>query len=676
MLRTIAIAVLVMTAAPLLAAPMQQDFDAAQALLDAGQYTQSRDAFRALNARFAATSTSRAATIVRARLGSALINSGDPDAAIPLLDAAIAGFDKPTPEDREEREFTRNERGRAEEAQGNLDAAAASYRAALATKLFPVDSDLEIALRVGLARTTIWSAPDESRHLLDGLLALPEARLKARGDNRALVNTLRGRVELNNGNPAEALRWFDLAARAAGGANTTKVNVTDVRIRGDLALAHFKLGHDEDVQRNVAFSGSGGLLDEGFGQAAAMPLPACAPATGLSPDAVAVVEFAIGDDGRVRDATPIYANRGSGVAADGDGPEILFPQVVRRWVWSLDSVAKLKGFWRQAIRVELRCFNQQPSTDPLYGMFKADWRKWWAGLGIESMPDQDENDAVALPAIRAELARREARYGKDSAQLFPPLNHLINNAAASSADRKLAFERQLRGMSAIPKPESIRIDLALQAINSVAERSTGRAPDIWRQKRDSQMALLAEIEPGNADTSRAVNLTRARLGETLEQLKNFQAATEQFERIVATPVSALSIDDPIRIAALLHLSNLAAGRHDIATAAATLAATGLSPDQCALIDVRPQPVNTVVGQASFPALTQRWGTGGFARIGYDITAAGKPANVRTIIASPPFVFGSSTEKAVARFEYRPVFRPGNTLGCVGNAQTVSFKVAG
>jgi outer membrane biosynthesis protein TonB len=132
--------------------------------------------------------------------------------------------------------------------------------------------------------------------------------------------------------------------------------------------------------------------------------------------------------------------------------------------------------------------------------------------------------------------------------------------------------------------------------------------------------------------------------------------------------------DPIRTAALIRRANQAAAAMDTATAAAALAASGLSPEQCSLVDVRPQAVNASIGTSTFPAEAMQWHTGGFVKVGYDITAAGKPVTVRTIVASPPFIFGPATEKAVARFEYRPVFRPDNSVGCTGHTQSVRFRV--
>lgn len=91
--------------------------------------------------------------------------------------------------------------------------------------------------------------------------------------------------------------------------------------------------------------------------------------------------------------------------------------------------------------------------------------------------------------------------------------------------------------------------------------------------------------------------------------------------------------------------------------------------------MRPQAINRSVSESAFPDEARRWGTSGYASIGYDITPDGVPTNVRTVIASPPFIFGPATEKAVARFRFQPVFRPGNTVGCSGSVQTVTFRMA-
>ncbi|MBC7522337.1 MAG: hypothetical protein H7268_14745, partial [Sandarakinorhabdus sp.] len=111
-------------AAPALPATVQQDFDAAQALLDAGKAAEARNAFTALLARLAPNSQTKAASLVRARLGSALLATDDPEGAERVLAAAVAGLSGATPQDAEERGIALSDLARAMERQGRLDSAA------------------------------------------------------------------------------------------------------------------------------------------------------------------------------------------------------------------------------------------------------------------------------------------------------------------------------------------------------------------------------------------------------------------------------------------------------------------------------------------------------------------------------------------------------------------------
>lgn len=674
MLRALTALAFLMAAPVAAATTIQQDFDAAQALLDAGKAAEARTTFAALLTRFSPTSQGKAASMVRARLGNALIATGDADQAEPILVAALAGLKGITQPDIEERGVALYDLGRARESIGSLDSAAESYRAAVASGAFPVAGRNDIGARAALARSVIWSNPAEARQLLDGLLALPPETFGKSQDLRALLQTLRGRVDLNNNNPAEAKRWFALAARTAGGAETQKVSIADVRIRSDLALANFKLGKMDEVQKYVAFSGAGSLVAEGLTQAADTPLPACAPASGLATDAVAVVEFAIGADGRVSGVTPVYASRGSGgAAARDDGPEVLFPQAVRRWVWNVEKVAKLDPFWRQAVRVELHCFTARGNINPVRRSFVRDLADWFAATGLRPMPALPDNDAAALPLIRAELARREAADGAGSPQLIVPLGSLATNDAAPDADRSAAIAR--RSALLIATRPSVAV-MGIDRLDTIENsRFVGNGPaDRARKTRDALLALLAEQEAAGAGETRIAMYSRLRLAEAHDDMRATPASRALLGRIIAAPESLLPDGDPIRTAALLRLSNQAAAAKDTASAASAFAATGLSPEQCSLIDIRPQAVNASISSNAFPDEARRWSTGGFVRIGFDITAAGKPINIRTIIASPPFVFGPATEKAVAQFKYRPVFRPGNTVGCTGSVRSVSYRV--
>jgi predicted negative regulator of RcsB-dependent stress response len=664
-------------AAPVAAATVQQDFDTAQALMDAGKAAEARAAFSALLARLPAGSTGQAATLVRARLGNVMLATGDAEAGEAMLDAAIAGFRGNTPQVNEERAIASFDRGRALEIQGKLDSAAASYRAVLASSVFAENSLDDVRLRIALARTLIWSDPAEARRQIDRLLALPPTSFAKDGDSRALLESLRGRVELNNGQPGEARRWFTQAAKSAGGAETQQVTIADIRVRGDLALANFQLNNLDEVQKFIAYSGAGSLVGEGMNWASRTPLPACSPLTGLAPDAVAVVEFTIEPDGRVSNVVPVFASRGSGARTDGvrdDGPEVLFPQAVRRWFWNPENSKKLNDFWRQAVRVELRCETRGNDNDPVWQSFQKDYARWAAGKGVRAMPELDGNDARVLPEVRAEIARREASDGAQSLQMIPPVRTLALNDAAPIADRTAAFARWQALLTAAGAPAAVRGPARIDELGNLVSSNRNRSNrDSVRWLRDGLKTLLAEQEAAGDGATRAAMYTRLRLAEVLDGMKEPAASRALLDTIVAAPVDVVGEADPMRTAALLRIGNQATAARDLATAARAVDATGLTAEQCALVDVRPQPVNATIGSSAFPDAARRWGSGGFVRVGYDITADGATTNVRTIIASPPFVFGPASEKAVSRFRYQPVFRPGNTIGCSGNAQMIRYQ---
>ena len=658
------LALLALCAMPAAAATVQQDFDAAQAKLDTQDYVGARTAFNALLTRFPPGSKGKAASLVRIKLGSTLIATNEPEAAVEMLTSGIDGLKPATPAENEVAANARFDLGRAEEATGALDRAAGAYRAALALNAFPAGSPMDVAIRAGLARTLIWSNPAEARQLLDGLLALPPAQLS--GDPRGLVLTLRGRVELNNGDPEAAKRWFEQAATAAGGSQTRKINIADIRIRGDLALANYALGDMTSVTKALHYAGADGDLPMIFGKAVT-PLPNCAPLTGLTPDTVAVVEFGIGDDGRVMGATPVYARRGAGMAPPGEdqGPEALFVEAVRNWYWPAEQARAMPLFWRQAIRVELRCLTQRGGGDSVIGSFHPAYAAWYDKLGVVTPPDFEGNDAAQLPRAEAELARRIEAHGPNSPQLLPLLSQIATNRAASAPAQAAAAERYLQLLQQTEPPAELLLVTRLW----VATATSTTEPQVIGKLN----VLLSEAEAAGQGSTRAAMAVRLILANYLGFTGARFKARPLYAAVAAAPANVLPEGDPIRQQALLRTADDAARRGDTGAANQAIAATGLAPEQCALIDVRPQKINGKVTEESFPAMAKTWGSSGYVKTGFDISVDGRPQGVRTVIASPPFIFGPETEKAVARFRYSPVFRPGNTVGCSAQTQSVRFR---
>lgn len=650
---------------------LQQDYEAAQAALDARRTGEARQRFEALLKRIPAGSKSRSAHIFRARLGAALVLDSQPEAALPHLEQAIAFFGGASAADTEERAMALHDRARAREAMGQFRAAAEDLRAVQALAVYPKDGPLDMGLRAMLARVLLWSEPALAGKLVDELLALPQGTDPLGKTQTAYLQALRGRAELVQGHPDAALGWFQKAGKSAGGTTTMRVSLSDVRVRADLALAHHLAGNTLAHQKAVAYSGAGSLVAAGFNLAAFTPLPDCAPATGLDPRDVAVIEFAIGDDGRVRGATPVYAKAADGRLNAADrGPASLFTDALRHWTWNETDVAKLDSFWRQSVRVELRCRTGR-AGDPIMAGFDAEAEALAAAWQLPPL-SLTPNFSLALAESRAMLARDEAALGQDAKALVVPLGLIAWNPAAPEAERVAAQKRRVALLARHQAPPDLLVRekarLALMEVDARDMRDRGA--DLAAREA-ALTPLLAEQEAARPD-SRTTQWIRLELAELAEWRKTPDRARRHLDRIVATPEDRLGKADPIRTAALLRLSNIAAAARDTEAAASALAATGLTPEQCALVDVKPLPQNQSVSARTFPEEARRWGSQGYARLAFDITADGVPTNIRTIVAAPPFVFGPASEQALARFRYKPVFRPGNTLGCADSTQTFRF----
>ncbi len=663
-MRTIAVMLLVL-ASTAHAGTIQQDFDAAQALLDAGKAAEARDAFTALLKRFRDASRSRSANVVRLRLGTALAALGETEAAEPQLAAAAAALTQPA--DREEQAYARYRLAAIAESYGKIDSAARGYREVLDSGAMAADTPQGISLRAALARTLIWSAPDEARQLADALLALPPEKL-AKGDTRALVESLRARIDLNNGRPYLARRRLLAAAGIAGGATTLRINAADMRVRGDLLIASHLTDNREEIAKFVAFSGAGYLLKAGLATPTDRNLPACAPLTTVATDAVAVIEFSIAETGKVYGVTPVYAAAGAGGRAAGDdtGPESVFVQAVRSWSWRADEAAKVEPFWRQVIRMEIRCQTGRGGFDPVDAAFYRAETEWYDRVGLVPAAAAGSSDAASLPVHLAELQAREKAHGTAAAELIPVLRVIGWNQAAAPDVQDQARRRRLALLKAAAAPAA--------AIGIV---EIGLAIDPFYRSRNPADANMAELRRlvahyDAAGETRLAMLARLRLAEVHLWERQRDTAAAVLADIVAAPETQLSAADPIRTAALLRRADVAAQQKDLATATAALAATGLTAAQCALVDVRPSPLNNSVTAKSFPQLALRYATSGAVGVGYDITADGRTTGVRTVWAMPPFLFDADTEAAIAKFRFTPMFRPGSSTGCTGSVQAVRF----
>ncbi len=668
-MRPILIALSLALAAPAAAGPLQDAYNAAQAALDAGKFQEAADGFSRLLATMpkADAPGNRTAAVIRSRLGAAYLALNQPDLAIPVLERALATLPTANEVDRKERVDVQLDYAHALELTFERVRAKAAYREALAIAL-AANSDEHIAgARIGLGRLSIFDDPATAREQLDAAMPLVEKLLATNRDQLGDIYGMRGRVELNHGDLAAAKKWFDKGLRTAGGLGI-KVSIYDTRIRSDLGIVAY-LQKDRDYARKYfAFTGAGHLPDGGLTRGASTPLPSCGDATGIAPGDMVIAEFSIDADGHAIAPMTVYSSRPGAI-------EDQFERAISRWSWSPESLAALPPFWRNAVRLQLRC-SDSGKRGTLFTSFENDFRKWARSQGLAAAPEAP-SDAQKLPLLRSELTRRTSAYGQSSPQLLPVLLDLGSSSVVSPIEAKAALQQATEILTSVAAPADLRNFAELKRdLVSVDSGSDSYGRWYVRTARVTLPALQARIEARGEAQTQGSALVRTMLGTQLEGLGDRPAAEAAFKSVVAMSPADLPDGSPIRQVALLRLASIAAAKNEIAAARAALNATGLSPDQCAVADVRPVKTAGRITSDDFPAEALQWGFEGFTSIAYDIDAAGTPTNVRAVMAYPPFIFAEDMEKAVGRFRYEPLFRDGAAAGCNAMVQGINFAIPG
>ena len=661
------VAALVLAASlPAAAATLQTQYDAAQAAFDAGRMADARSGFAEIlphldaNPKMAAT-----AAIVRARLGAATLDTNEPEAATAVLVRAIAAL----PAGSDDRQQAMLDLGHAHESALDYTEAASVYRSLL--KSPDVAEPAQLGAEVGLARTLMFSAPTEARSNADAALALLRAaKGPHRADRIAEVMALRGRIEMNDGKPAEAVKWLRQAVASAGGLGTS-INLADVRVRGDFALASFLSGDTDATRKYLAYSGAGLLPAQGFELGADMPLPGCAPTGPLARTDMAVVEFSLSEDGRVSGVTPIYVSRRG-------GPELAFARAVRTWSWRPEAAKRLPLFWRQAVRMELRCINNG-SGRGIEGLGN-DVRYWLAEHSSEPLPDRQGGDAAALPILESELQRRIALYGATSPQLLPVLLAIASNGVTSPVRQLQAEAQGLAIAKASDAPRELMLYFRIiSAISTAAAEHARTARHYVASDSDPSpqlTALLAAFDAEGAGQTRGAALLLSDLARHAAFRGKSPKLEGYYRRVVAMPETTVPPGDPLRQTALLQLASLEAAASRIDAARALINQTGLTPDQCSAFPIEPVLAQGAGNSNDFPREAMEWHFEGTVRVAYDLDPQGRPVDVRTVIASPPLVFDEATEKLAARLRYQPIFRDGSAIACADLEKGVRYRIGG
>jgi len=498
-----------------------------------------------------------------------------------------------------------------------------------------------------LARATAFDGGPEPLAYAAEAIRLIEAMPGISRSKLAEAHTVHARILLNQGQNRAAYTEMQEVLRLTGGLDL-RVTLPEVVMRSDLALAAKLVGDDGNARKYLAYTGAGRITDSPFSKALNMDSPTCGAETGLRPDDFAVVDFAIGQDGRVINANTVYTRGSASVAG-------AFAQAVKQWVWAPEAIKDIKPFFLYATRVEVRCSTAGQDTPGLMQPMEARFMQWaQRTLDLAASPDPDMI-ARALGAIGPDAppARQVARDG---------LRVLTEPMGTLAKDGLLTQALQLAAADGIPAQTRNFLRIAQLNLRS-GKRGTSHLPE---PVAFSTLIALPEItaDPIALDTLRLLGATGR---------NSVRAPGTDSDALLRQIVSDPQLPDqhPLRQAALLKLADAAAKRRDYATAEANFRATGLSGEQCALLGLRPA---MQWAHGTFPDEAARWGFEGWVVVELDVGNDGKTSAVRPLIAYPPFVFNTAATRTFETARFESSYRPGANQACSAERLTVSFSI--
>jgi len=385
----------------------QEIYNAAQNAFDKGDWGAAISGFERVAKPDTGAPISHAQAIIRARLAQAYAKSGDPDPALASAQIALKGL---SPDDAYERVSMWLSIANAKRLQSNMTEAVEYYDKVIRETSDPSESDFNTSAQIGKGLALITVNPEAAGGIFTSLIPRIAVDSPAAKLNLAQLQDYIGRTLLNAGKLREALTMLKLAGTTTGGMNTTRINYTQLAIRGDAAIAAQLLKDSDTAREYLAYTGAGHLPSDEWTRGIGSP-PVCNPDGGLKPDDVAVVEFSIAADGHVIGAAPIYASRAGDTGAT-------FAKAVMEWRWNPEKLAKLEAFWRNSVRLELRCVSR-PKPQDMSVPFRRQFIQWIREKG----PDADTE---ALER-RGYIAATDARLETDSVgSIFPISLRLLN----------------------------------------------------------------------------------------------------------------------------------------------------------------------------------------------------------------------------------------------------------
>lgn len=625
----------------------QQLFDAAgQAAMD-GHCGDALPLFEALLQRPAVTRNPRVLATARLRRAPCLVSAGRFDEATADANSAFAVVAANDPDLRVDLALAHMALGRIAFQALDRDHATTEFETARA--LLHPDEQYEVLS--WLAQSTMFDAGDAAIGYAEQLLAFAAQAKDKPKRFLAGVRTLHARALLNHGQVDAAYAELKQALKEQGGLTMT-VNLDDVETRADLALAALLNGDRSGAQAYMAYTGAGRFEKSPFATAQNMNSPPCGGPAGLQPDDMAVVEFGVDDHGQVINVVPIYASRTGPVATE-------FARAVLGWSWKPEDAKQIPAFFRRVTRVELRCMTTTAHPDVLevlhadFSAFLAQRHVAPAPKGIAKVPDALLDDPDHRRAMTAEQELAAV-----------PLMLALGESPRVPRDQQLRWLTRAReALAAAGAPVAVLIYVDARRSMQQAYYANDYAP-----LRATLRSLLERPEVG-AD-ARVADTLRIMIAEARYGLREPADATDLLMRVATDP--ALGEQDPLRVGALVRLATLQANGGDVAAARDSYRKSGLSAQECSLVDAVPIMRRSGASALDFPDEAKRWGFEGWVLVEFDIRPDGKTANQRAVAVYPPLIFRDAAVDTMKGARYTQTYRPEGGLGCGGEHVKVRF----
>ena len=314
----------------------------------------------------------------------------------------------------------------------------------------------------------------------------------------------------------------------------------------------------------------------------------------------------------------------------------------------------------------MRCstaFERPSIGDGLDGVLE----QWLSSKGVVVAPEPTGPQAAALAGQRAELASATAQ-APNGLRALAAIYRLTSNPTVAREERAALYARGLAIAIANDAPPSARLTFDLPArVDAVT--------DIWRPGVFERTLRPMVSEPVYANDPQARAAIRLLMidGAVARTRKSEKNNTAILTLRQVADDKALQPNDPLRVGALIRIASIEERNGQIDAARATFASTGLTANQCAIMDAPPKMVSTP-GSEAFPMEAQRWGFEGWTQVEFDIGADGNVINQRALLSYPPFIFSEAGTKFFTMAKYAKTYRPDGGLGCGATTSRIKFML--